>query len=183
MLNNIAAIVGGASAPAGDYESIATVTVGVGGAASVDFTSIAGTYKHLQIRGIGRITSGSYAQVLFRLNGITTNTYGGHYLFGDGSTTSTTANLSTSATLGGVISGSSQTSGIFGALVTDILDYTNTNKLKTIRTFSGVDGNGSGYSWLSSGLNGATTAVTSVTLIPESSTFAQNTTFALYGVK
>jgi hypothetical protein len=33
MLNNIAAIVGGISAPVGDYESIATTTVGAGGTA------------------------------------------------------------------------------------------------------------------------------------------------------
>jgi hypothetical protein len=36
------------------YESIATVTVGGGGAATVAFTSIPATYTHLQIRGIGR---------------------------------------------------------------------------------------------------------------------------------
>jgi hypothetical protein len=35
-----------------DFESIATVTVGGGGAATVEFTSIPGTYQHLQIRAI-----------------------------------------------------------------------------------------------------------------------------------
>ena len=39
-------------AAGGDFESIATVTVGGGGAASIEFTSIPGTYQHLQIRGI-----------------------------------------------------------------------------------------------------------------------------------
>jgi hypothetical protein len=34
----------------GDYESIATVTVGSGGAANVEFTSIPATYTHLQLR-------------------------------------------------------------------------------------------------------------------------------------
>ena len=37
-----------------DYESIATVSVGSGGAADVEFTSIPGTYTHLQIRWIAR---------------------------------------------------------------------------------------------------------------------------------
>ena len=39
------------------YESIATVTVGSGGAANVEFTSIPGTYTHLQIRMLGRLVS------------------------------------------------------------------------------------------------------------------------------
>jgi hypothetical protein len=36
--------------PVGDFESIATVTVGGGGAANVEFTSIPATYTHLQLR-------------------------------------------------------------------------------------------------------------------------------------
>jgi hypothetical protein len=39
-------------AAVGDYESIATVSVGGGGAADVEFTSIPGTYTHLQIRAL-----------------------------------------------------------------------------------------------------------------------------------
>jgi hypothetical protein len=184
MLNNIAAITNsGAAAVVGDYESIATVTVGAGGASSVDFTSIVGTYKHLQIRGISRITSGSYAQVLFTVNGAGGSSYSRHYLFGDGSTTAAAGTASTSSMFGGIQSGSSQTSGIFGALVTDILDYSNTNKNKTIRTLSGVDGNGSGYAWFSSGAYLSTTAITSISIVPESSTFVQYSSFALYGIK
>jgi hypothetical protein len=41
------------------YESIATVTVGGGGSATIDFTSIPATYTHLQIRGIARSTNGN----------------------------------------------------------------------------------------------------------------------------
>ena len=37
-----------------EFESIATVTVGSGGSSTISFTSIPGTYKHLQVRGIGR---------------------------------------------------------------------------------------------------------------------------------
>ena len=42
------------------YESIATVTVGSGGAANVEFTSIPADYTHLQIRGIGRDANSAY---------------------------------------------------------------------------------------------------------------------------
>ena len=43
---------GAAAAAATSFESIATVTVGSGGAANVEFTSIPGTYTHLQLRAI-----------------------------------------------------------------------------------------------------------------------------------
>lgn len=36
--------------PSTDYDSIATTTVGAGGAASITFSSIPSTYQHLQIR-------------------------------------------------------------------------------------------------------------------------------------
>jgi hypothetical protein len=36
------------TAAAGDFESIATVTVGSGGSAVISFTSIPSTYAHLQ---------------------------------------------------------------------------------------------------------------------------------------
>ena len=48
------ALVGNPVIMPGSYESIATVTVGSGGAASVEFTSIPSTYTHLQIRAIVR---------------------------------------------------------------------------------------------------------------------------------
>jgi hypothetical protein len=166
----------------GSYDSLATVTLSTA-TSSVTFSGIPAGYKHLQIRGISRITSGSYAQVLYQLNGATGSSYSRHYLFGDGSTTGVSGIASTTSMYGGVMSGSSQSANIFGALVTDILDYSSTSKNKTIRTLSGVDGNGSGYAWFSSGAYLSTDAITSITIIPESSTFVQYSSFALYGVK
>jgi hypothetical protein len=163
-------------------EPIATTLLGTT-ASSVTFSSIPAGYKHLQIRGISRITSGSYAQVVYQLNGDTGSNYSRHYLFGDGASTGVAGTASTTNMFGGIMSGSSQTAGIFGALVTDILDYSNTSKNKTIRTLSGVDGNGSGYAWFSSGAYLSTSPITSVTIIPESSTFTANSRFSLFGVK
>ena len=42
---------------ANDFESIATVSVGSGGAANVEFTSIPATFTHLQIRAILKTTT------------------------------------------------------------------------------------------------------------------------------
>jgi hypothetical protein len=37
-------------APGKDFDSIATTTVGAGGASTITFSSIPSTYRHLQIR-------------------------------------------------------------------------------------------------------------------------------------
>jgi hypothetical protein len=47
----------GVAASTNSYESIATVTVGSGGASEVEFTSIPSTYTHLQIRALARNTT------------------------------------------------------------------------------------------------------------------------------
>ena len=185
MLNQIAAIHGTGAAPAAatSYESIATVLVGSGGASDITFSSIPSTYKHLQIRYIGRNTSTSL-DVYAQFNADTGNNYRSHYLTGDGSSASA-GDIGTQAFWnGGYTSGSSQSANVFGAAVIDILDYTNTNKNTVTRTLTGWDNNGSGQLVLYSGLWINTAAVTSIKLYkPPSGTWAQHSSFALYGIK
>lgn len=164
------------------FDSIATVTVGAGGSSSITFSSIPNTYTHLQIRGIGAMTSGGMDECRGQFNSDTATNYSRHYLYGDGSVAGTGAQTSTNNFLVGVNMLSSN-SNTFGTVVLDILDYTNTNKYKTTRSLSGVDQNGTGYVSLVSGNWRSTSAITSITLFPISSTFPQYTKFALYGVK
>jgi len=164
---------------ASSYESIQTVTVGSGGQASISFTSIPSTYKHLQLRYIARASSADL--VVFRVNGSTGNDYALHALQGNGSAASAVA--TTSYSYGGVapISGTADT---FGAGVLDILDYANTNKYKTFRTLGGRDLNGSGIIELRSSLYMSTSAISSIVLSTDSVlNFQQYSSFALYGVK
>jgi hypothetical protein len=186
LLNQIAAIHDGGAAAGGgtSYESIATVTVGSGGSSSIDFTSIVGTYKHLQIRGIARSTSAVTASNLrLRFNSDTGSNYAVHYLGGDGASAYAGASVSSTKGYAGLTSGASATSGIMGASVVDILDYSNTSKNKTIRALSGVDLNGSGYMELDSSFWNNTGAVTSISLFFDSGNLAQYSQFALYGIK
>lgn len=187
MLNNIAALYDSGAVAVGDYESIQTVTVGAGGSSSIAFTSIVGTYKHLQIRYLSRSSRAATTDsVSIRFNSDTGSNYARHYLYGDGasasagaSTTQTSANIGTQAA-------ASAAANIFGVGVIDILDYTSTNKNKTIRCLSGDDFNGSGDIQLTSGLYFATpAAITSITLLAQggSANFVQYSSFALYGVK
>lgn len=174
-------------AAAGDYESIATVTVGSGGAANVEFTSIAADWTHLQIRAICRDNrSGGNYDMYAQFNSDTGSNYASHNLKGDGS--SATAGASTSATKFTVLRDSLTTANItantFSGFVLDILDYKNTNKYKTVRTLGGFDANGSGVISFTSGLWMNTSAITSIKIFPElANNFVQYSHFALYGIK
>jgi len=171
-----------------DFESIATVTVGSGGSGSISFTSIPGTYAHLQIRYIADDNR----------SGVTVNSVGGyfnadntasnyywHHLDGDGSSASAGANTGISglALNFGFSTGANASANIFGVSVVDILDYANTNKYTTMRLLTGADLNGSGTVRFGSGLWKNTAAVTDITILPVSSTFQQYSHFALYGIK
>jgi len=182
LLNQIAAIHGtGVAASTTSYESIATVTVGSGGSSSISFTSIPSTYKHLQIRGLGRDSTSNNAYLLIRFNSDSGANYARHWLTGSGA--SATANgFADTTEIGAPYSLPSTASNTFGASIIDILDYTNTNKYKTVKSFAGWDANGSGYITLSSGFWRNTNAITSITLTNES-TFAQYSQFALYGIR
>jgi hypothetical protein len=165
------------------YTLISSVTVGSGGAASITFAGIPTGYKHLQIRGLSRASSGN-AYMTMRFNSDAGANYTYHQLFGLGSGSAAAA--AGTAQNGGAamsVAAGSLAAGIFAVGVFDILDYANVSKNKTIRSLDGFDANGSGQAVLDSGLWLNTSAITSVSLIISASTFAQNTTFALYGIK
>lgn len=183
MLNNIAAITAdGVIALPSSYESIATVTLSGGSAATIDFTSIAGTYSHLQIRGIGRNTSTANGLWINFNSDTTSANYYAHYVYGAGSG-SGAAGAGASTPIASYFPISSDTASVFGAAVIDILDYANTNKYTTVRTLGGYDANGSGYAWFDSTLWKNTAAVTSVTIKMAANNLAQYSSFALYGIK
>jgi len=167
------------------YESIATVSVGVGGAATAVFSSIPSTFKHLQVRFLARDNRASTADTIaLRFNLDTGSNYRIHYLLGDGSSVSSGGFAGTSLEVYR-ISAASSGANIFGAGVIDILDYTSTNKNKTVRALGGVDQNGSGEIVFGSGLYFATpAAINSITILPTNGTlFNEYSSFALYGIK
>lgn len=155
-----------------NYESIQTVTVGAGGVSNVEFTSIPSTYKHLQVR-----VSVSDGGSLVQLNSDTGTNYKRHYLYADG----TSGYAGSGGATNGLSFLSFGNSSSFAANIIDILDYTNTNKYKTLRNLSGVDYSGSGELFIVSGLWLSTSAVTSIKF--SGNTIAQGSTFALYGIK
>ena len=169
-----------------DFESIATTTVGSGGSSTITFSSIPGTYSHLQIRCIGRGTvAQGEMQIFARFNSDSGSNYSNHLLRTDGASAFAIGSASDNKISGIVrMSAANATSGIFGGGVIDILDYANTNKYKTLRSLGGVDANGSGQIYYKSGLWMSTSAITSISIgIDDGGNFAQYSHFALYGIK
>ena len=172
------------SAAATSYESIATVTVGSGGASNVEFTSIPGTYTHLQIRLIARESASVTNDYIYsQFNGDTASNYATHQLSGDGSSAGAGAFTSIAQNFLQRITGANASSSIFGTMIIDVLDYANTNKYKTIRQLGGFDANGSGLIYFVSGLWQNTNAITSIKITPGQGNFVQYSHFALYGIK
>ena len=165
------------AAAAGDYESIATVSVGSGGAANVEFTSIPATFTHLQVRLIN-LSSSAGTNLELRFNSDTGTNYDTHWLYGSGS--SVTAGAAASLDYVWVAGAGSSTAP--AGVVVDILDYGNTNKYKTVRTLGGHDTNGGGYIYFISGLWRNTNAITSLK-ISCGVNFNQYSQVALYGIR
>ena len=164
----------------GDFQSIATVTVGSGGAANIEFTSIPGTYQHLQIRSISRCsdTAAVDGAVVLQINGVSVERT--HGLYGSGSTAG-----AFSGTAGYAMNtlGTNALANTFAASVINILDYASTSKNKTICALNGYDVNASGgYIFVYSSLRVTTAAVTSIRL-SGGWNWLQHSTFALYGIK
>lgn len=173
---------------AGDFEHIETQTVGAGGAASITFSSIPGTYKHLQVRAIGRTNRSSFIDVVgIEFNGDTsTANYNNHILNGDGAAATSSRQTGVEAKwCVYTVPAANASSSIFGGYVIDVLDYASTSKYKTVRTLAGQDQNNTaGNVALNSNLWMNTAAVNSVKLYPYYGTqFVQHTSISLYGVK
>ena len=180
--------------PDGAFDSLATITVGSGGVASVEFAGIPNTYKHLQIRGITQSNRPIYTtdNLNFQVGNGSIDTganYSKHSIFTDyqsGSVVYADANVN-STDMGNAYT-TTVVANAFGAFIIDILDYANTSKYKTARVLSGADGNGSvlGYNpsvGLASGSWRSTSSITNVRLTLFLSTLNQYSTFSLYGIK
>lgn len=170
------------------FESIATATVGSGGANSVSFTSIPSTYTHLQVRGFINVTSSKSTVGYWQLNGSTdVNNYYSHAVESDGS----------SAFAGAWTPFNGRPYHLFqtgqaiskpGILILDILDYTNTNKYKTSRMLYGSASKGAGndYIGLSSGHFRSTSVINRIDIgfyVNYNANMDQYSHFALYGIK
>lgn len=174
------------AAAATAFDSIATST-GTGSSGTITFSSIPGTYQHLQLRCVMRNDNGAdtgMGNITIQFNSDTGSNYTRHYIRGDGASVTVDGRASqSSAQSAQSVAGGGTTSNIMGVSIIDIHDYANTSKNKTVRYFDGVDLNGSGRIGLGSGLWMSTSAITSITLTLNSSNFTTTSRISLYGIK
>lgn len=158
-------------------EPISSIVLG-SASTVVRFIDIPQTYKHLQIR-MSMLNGGAgNTWVYIEPNG-TAPVYS-HILYGDGANVSAGAFSNSYSRIIGYASGNTTSPGV---IITDILDYANTNKNKTIRSIFGFDMNGpTGYTGLVSNLVNSTTEINSIT-ISAGEAFSQYSRFSLYGIK
>ena len=163
------------------FYKIASVTVGSGGASSIDFTLIPSTYTDLCLKVSGRTTESSvYAGIYVSFNGAAYNSTG-KVLEGDGSAAS-----SFNYTNGAIafIAGNSATSNTFGNTELYIPNYAGSN-YKSYSSDGVGENNGTlALAHLNAGLWSNTAAINQITLDAYlSNTFMQYTTATLYGIK
>jgi len=170
------------------YESIATVAVGSGGQSTVTFSSIPSTFKHLQIRALIRTANPgelSALKMTFNSDGSSSNYVTLHQIYGFGTSAAAQASTGNGWIYQSYLAGANAAANRFGGLVTDILDYTSTNKNKTTRTLAGTDQNGVGAITFSSGLwMNSSTAINRIDIVDDSTgNISQYSHFALYGIR
>jgi hypothetical protein len=165
------------------FELIASSTVGSGGAANIEFTSIPATYTDLLINFSGRSNetraSGGFACKI-EFNASSSN-LSSRWLRGSGSAvTSTTETIIAQI----MCAASDDTSNTFGNSLIYVPNYASSNN-KSVSIDGVEETNGTtAYAVLSAGLWSNSAAITSVKILPVLATqFVQYSTAYLYGVK
>jgi len=171
---------------ANTYEAIATVTVGSGGAASMTFSSIPGTYTDLAVKLSARTDRANINSDLYlQFNGITTATYSFRRVYSDGSATfSDSLTDNSSGGLCGTAVGANATASTFGNGEIYIPNYTSANA-KSFSADSVNENNATtSLMGLYAGLWSGTNAITQITIKDyNSANFVQYSTATLYGIK
>ena len=172
------------------YTAISTVTVGSGGAANIEFTSIPQTYTDLEIKLSARCnaTNGGYQLRLNIYFNNSTSGYSERWLQSEGNNAmgSGTSYFNVGGTngLGGTIVPSDWTASTFGNTAMYIPNYAGSNN-KYWSVDSSNENNGTFASLMLAGLLWSNTAaITSIKFsVYPSANFVQYSTATLYGIK
>jgi len=161
------------------YKAIATVEVGAGGAANIEFTSIPQTYTDLVVKVSGRSTT-TTTGVDITFNGSSTS-YTNRRLYGTGSTAASDS-AGTAYISNTMIADSSYTANTFGNGEFYIPNYTNSNN-KSVSVDGASENNATtALMMLTAGLWSNSAAITSVKITPNAGNFVQYSTATLYGI-
>lgn len=158
------------------YQLIETVTVGVGGASSISFTSIPQTFTDLAVMLSTRSTS-TGNQIIPSINGSTATA--SRNLFGDGGSALGT----TGVTWLGFGCSSSDTASAFGNGFIYFPNYALTQTKFASSHACNENSGATAYLTISTGYWVSTTAISTLSFATNGGNFAQHSTVSLYGIK
>ena len=153
--------------------------------ASITFSGLAtyaSTYKHLQLRVVGKTSVAGTNFIVGRFNSDSGSNYRAHWVRGNGTNVGSSESGSSTRFY---VSRHDTLSNVFCPGVVDILDAFSTTKNKTTRTLTGNQGTSPNEIYLFSGLWANTASLTSITILPDggSGTLSIGSRFSLYGIK
>lgn len=165
------------------FIKISTVTVGSGGASSIDFTSIPQTYTDLKIVVSARSTLAQiYGSGYLQFNGDTSSNYKYIRLGGNGASAGTDSATGTTSIIYEFV-GASSTASIFANAEIYIPNYTGSTQKSVSIDSVGENNAATAYATFAAGLWTNTAAITSIKLYSDSQTTVQYSTATLYGIK
>jgi hypothetical protein len=173
---------------AGSYELISTQILTTT-AASVTFSSIPSTYKHLQIRmNVADGDLGSTKGMFMKFNNDSGTNYRFHRLYGTGSVVESSDSGAGFTYIHLQQSMMGDVNNAFAPQILDILDYASTTKYKTARLLGGFNGSsGNNRITLQSALWTSTAALSTILIEPQntdgSPIFKSGSRFSIYGIK
>jgi hypothetical protein len=165
---------------ANTFIPISTYTVGSGGVATIDFTSIPQTYTDLCLRSCMRAEGSATAPSLYIKFNSSTTTFTDKYIQGNGA-----AVISGSVGSGyiGNFNGGGTTASVFDSTEVYIPNYTSAAN----HPFSSANvmerNDATAYQLLVAGLWSTANAITSITLYLGATDIAEHSTATLYGIK
>ena len=164
---------------ANTFVKIQTVTVGSGGAATIDFTSIPQTFIDLLlVASLRRDTAGGNTWVKF--NSTSTN-YGALQVFAFG--TGFGSSVLTNDSQGPLASESGFTANVFSNCEMYMPNYTSNNYKSSFINSVTENNAATSYHNIMTGLWSNTAAITSMSIVPNSGNLVQYSTATLYGIK
>jgi len=166
------------------FIKIASVTVGSGGASSIDFSSIPSTYTDLVVKLSYRTTDATNtATLISNFNNDTAGNYNNRFLFGTGSSTGSGNYTSNGSNYHGYGNISTTTASTFANAEIYIPNYAG-SAFKSSSADNVSENNATAANaTLSANIWNSTSAINRVTLGVYAQNFAQYSTATLYGIK
>jgi hypothetical protein len=164
---------------ANTYTLIASSTVGSGGAANIEFTSIPATYTDLLLKLSSRADSAvNFYAVKFEFNSNTSN-YSSRYLYGTGSAVSS---ITSADSFSSYANGTNATASTFTSSEFYVPNYLVAQNKSYSIDYATENNATLAVAGITGGLWSNTSAITSIKLGLEGGNFAQYSTAYLYGI-